>query len=131
MNCPKCKQENAMGAPYCKHCGSNLRQSSIATFDQSSLFIGIYILITIGATLMNIILPILGDSLGLEWRSIHTLMSLGRILRNISFILLPLAIKNMLLKIIGIVISIPLILYWLYDNFQVIIRIYESYSNIY
>jgi hypothetical protein len=131
MNCPKCKQENAMGTLYCKHCGSNLLQSSIATFDQSSLFIGIYILITIGFTLIDAILPILSDSLGLELRSIHTLMSLGNILGNISFILLPLAIKDRLLKIIGIVVSIPFILYWVYTNFQHIIRIYEIYSNIY
>ena len=124
MNCPKCKQENAMGAPYCKHCGSNLRQSSIATFDQSSLFIGIYILITIGVAFIDAILPILGDILGLGGRSIHSLMTLGWILNSISFILLPLAIKDRLLKIIGIVVSIPFIIYWVYENFQYFLPIH-------
>ena len=131
MNCPKCKSENEMGALYCKRCGSKLLQSSTVKFDHASLMLIIYILITIGCTLFTAILPILGDFLDMKWESTHILTVGGWMLQNISFILLPLAIKNMLLKIIGIVISIPLILYWLYGNLQDIIHLYEIYSNIY
>ena len=124
MNCPKCKSENEMGALYCKRCGSKLFQSSTVKFDHASLMLIIYILIAIGCTLFRAIVPILGDFLDMRWESTLTLTIGGYMLQDISFILIPLAIKNMLLKIIGVVISIPLILYWLYDSFQNIIHIY-------
>ena len=124
MNCPKCKSENEMGALYCKRCGSKLLQSSTVKFDHASLMLIIYILIAIGCTLFRAIVPILGDFLDMRWESTLTLTIGGYMLQDISFILIPLAIKNMLLKIIGVVISIPLILYWLYDSFQNIIHIY-------
>jgi len=44
------------------------------------------------------------------------------LLRNLSFILIPLSIKNKTIKIIGIIITAIMVIYWVYTNVEFMMK---------
>lgn len=114
MKCSKCYQE--IGNAYtCPYCGSKIID------DNSSKLLLTYIIITAVCT-------ILGGLIGWAFNFFNNynfwniIFQLIYIIRNLSIILVPLAIKNMKIRIIALVITIPIVLYWIVFNIISILR---------
>jgi cellulose synthase/poly-beta-1,6-N-acetylglucosamine synthase-like glycosyltransferase len=117
MNCPNCNGANQDNAIFCKECGTRLdalpARQAISTSD---LLLIIYIAIAIfGAGFQFILTKLVENAYEPPFRYLQGAVWM---IQNVSWILLPLAIKNRTLKPIALVVSIPLILYWLYTNIQ-------------
>lgn len=116
MNCSKCPTQNEDNANYCKNCGTHLyaiaepRSGKVNT----DSFLLIYIIVAaIAAAAEFAIRHVVPD-----WYDspVKYLQGAFWIVQNLSFILIPFAIKNQTLKIIGLTISCLLVMYWLYQN---------------
>ena len=95
---------------------SGYNQTSAKSLDISSLFIIIWLGVLVFTTIFRVVIQGVVD----EWYSPPTayiLVFMG-ILRDLCIILVVLAIKNKVLKIIGIAVGSPLVMYFLYDNIR-------------
>lgn len=118
MNCLRCNTPNEEGAKFCKNCGMdmNYTPSNENTDSKSSdnlLFIYLCLFFVIRFVAQTAI-EILVDN----WYESPTkyIRSSLWILSNLSLILIPLAIKNKSLKIVGLIITSIMIIYWIYGN---------------
>jgi len=117
MYCLKCQNLNDESARFCGICGTNLRytQQEIKTKNNlSSTLLLVYILIAFVAQIINLSIQTFLDN----WYDAPIKYIIGAfwLLQNCSFILIALSIKNIILKIIGIIFASLLIIYWIYSN---------------
>lgn len=123
MICPTCHQENADGAMFCSNCGSSMKHqqsplnkhASIQESNLSCILLTIWVVATAVLTIAQNLYIKLVDDWYTEGRMVYTVLS---ILHNLIMILPALTIKNMILKIIGIVVMSILILWWIYMNLE-------------
>lgn len=118
MICKRCNTQNEAGAKFCKNCGMELnfihsnkdKHSKI-----SDTLLTIFIFITFVFTVANFTIQKLVD----DWYEVPTKYFQGTlwILGNLIYILVPIAIKNQTIKIIGIILTAIMVLYWSYGNF--------------
>lgn len=132
MNCPFCNTPNVQGAETCKNCDLKLAyaKSSEATvsyadpvmYDRtdydtesssSDTMLLVYLCITFGVALIQFGLRMIFN--GGVTQNFQVLLWL---FGSISFILIPLSIKDRSKKTIGLVLGILLILYWSYNNIR-------------
>lgn len=121
MNCPKCNRENEDSALFCRYCGSSLKPIEKKDSNISNVILLVWIILigvfSIGAFLYT--------------RFYNNWYEEGRwfyitiqIMHNLIMILPSLAIKDKILKIIGIFISICLIIWWVIGNIQFAMQSY-------
>ena len=118
MYCPRCQNQTEDGAQFCRNCGISLQFVPENKQDNnvSSIMLLAYILILFFATIIQFIIEKTFTSLyETPWKYI---MGILWIISSISFILPALAIKNMYLKIAGIVIASIWIIYHVTQNIE-------------
>ncbi len=112
MYCPKCQSQNEENAQFCRNCGTNLYapQVEAKSDNTSSTLLFVYIAIMAISVLAQFaIQKFVGYWYEGVWRYVQGTLWL---IQNLTFILIPLSIKNKTLKIIGLVIAAVLIIYW-------------------
>ncbi len=117
MDCLNCNASNEDGAKFCKECGKNLLfppLSANSKISSADLMLLIFSIVTIFLTLIQFAIEKLVDNLYMS--PFAYFQGTLWIFQNISFILIPLSIKNQTLKIIGIVVTVLLIIYWVANN---------------
>lgn len=118
MNCLKCQTQNEVNANFCKQCGTNLQTNSKPKREdeiKDALLI-IFIIIGFVSVLVNVVVPLLEANL-FEFSIVH-MQAYFWILNSLSMLLIPFAIKNKNLKIIGIIVSVLCVIYWTNTNIQ-------------
>ena len=115
MDCQKCQIQNEENAQFCRNCGTNLRiivESKTSNNTDTLLLIFIIIAFVSAAVqfVMQKLIP--------NWYegTAKYIQGVLWILQNISFVLIAIAIKNKSLKTVGIIITVLMIIYWLYVN---------------
>jgi hypothetical protein len=117
MNCLRCNTPNEEGAKFCRNCGMDLsytpsKENANSKYADTLLIIFICIAF-ISATAQFAIQELVDN-----WYESPTKYIQGslRLLKNLSFILIPLSMKNKNLKIVGIIITVIMVIYWVYTN---------------
>lgn len=109
MNCPKCQTQNEGGAQFCRNCGTNLHytQGIQQKKDISSILLVTYIIIVLVTVLAQDAIK----GLDAEYYKAPTIYFYAAIsiVRNISYILPALAIKNKTMRVVGIIMASILI----------------------
>ncbi len=123
MNCLRCNIENEEGAKFCKNCGMDMTftPSNENTNSKSSdTFLIVFIAIAFVSAIAQFAIEKLVDN----WYESPTkyIQASFWLLQNLSFILIPLSIKNKALKIIAFIITVIMVAYWVYTNVQFMIR---------
>lgn len=116
MNCPKCQTQNDENAQFCRNCGTNMNiilESKPNDRTADTLLI-IFIIIAFISGISQFAI----ETLDTNWDEGATKYLHGGflILKNLSIILIAIAIKNKPLKITAIIITVLLVSYWLYIN---------------
>ncbi len=117
MNCLHCNAPNEDGAKFCKDCGKKIEFPPLyANTNNTSadIMLFIFLMVTIFLTLIQFAIEKLVDNLYMS--PFAYFQGALWIFQNICFILIPLSIKNQTLKIIGIVVTVLLIIYWVVNN---------------
>ena len=117
MNCLRCNTPNEEGAKFCKNCGMDMTYtpSNENTNSKSSdTFLIIFIAIAFVSAIAQFAIQKLVDN----WYESPTkyIQASFWLLQNLSFILIPLSIKNKTLKIVGLIITAIIVIYWVYTN---------------
>lgn len=123
MNCINCKKPNEEGANFCNQCGMNL---SSFTFNRnndaqtSDVLLLVFLIISFAATVAQYII----QKYYIDWyeSSVRYVQGTIWIIQNISFMLIPLSIKKIPIKIVGIIITALLIIHWVYTNIHFMFR---------
>ena len=123
MNCPKCQKENEANALYCNQCGTPIGKVKKSGIDYSAIMLFIFILIELFSSIFHLLITFIGDSLFDNPYTTTIIQMVIGILTSICFILIPLAIKNLTLKIICLIITVLLIIYWVSNSIMSIINI--------
>jgi hypothetical protein len=128
MNCQKCNTENDQETKFCKNCGANIQPKVEvpANTKTNSNLSDILLIIFIGVALItNTIIVVIQKIYPESYypgsnRVIigHYILGLTWVLQNLSFILIPLSLKNKLMKLLGIIFMSLIVLYWLYNNLK-------------
>ena len=122
MNCLRCNTPNEDGVKFCKNCGMDLH----TTFDNkantktSDTLLIVFVCIAFLTAVVQFAIQKLVDN----WYDKPTkyYASALWILQNLCFILIPLAIRNKSLKIIGLIITLIMVIYWVYSNVDYMIK---------
>lgn len=119
MNCLRCNTPNEEGAKFCKNCGMDMTYtpSNESTNSKSSdTFLIIFISIAFISAIAQFAIQKLVDN----WYESPTkyIQASLWLLQNLSFLLIPLAIKNKTLKIVGFIITAIMVIYWVYTNIE-------------
>ena len=122
-NCPNCKKTNEAGSQFCNNCGLNLMTynfSANTNTQTSDILLLIFIIISFLSAIVQFII----QKIYIDWYDGPTRYIQGFmwIVQNISFILIPLAIKKMPVKVAGIVITVVLTIYWIITNVSFMLR---------
>jgi hypothetical protein len=115
MNCLRCNTPNEEGAKFCKNCGMDLTYTPFQENKNSKFsdtFLIIFICIGFVSSIANYAIEILVENSYVNPTKFYRSALL--ILQNISFILIPLAIKNKSIKIIGLILILIMVVYWTY-----------------
>lgn len=119
MNCFNCLTPNADDAKFCKNCGTSLYFTKTPKSPSDILLI---VFITIGL-IVNIGQFIIQQAFDNWYQApIKYAISGAWILQCLSFILLPLAIKDTSLKTVGFILAAIWIIYGIYSNVIFLIR---------
>lgn len=123
MNCSRCGTSNDNTAKYCRNCGTELTifpEQVKADSRSTSHLILIFLCITFAGSMTQFAIQRLVNN----WYEspVRIVQGILWLVQNVSFILLPLAIRDKNLRIIGLVITIIMIIYWSYSNIQFLIR---------
>lgn len=114
MNCPKCKRENEEGALFCCHCGSSMAFSNSQDSNTSSILLLIWVVVivilSITQELYTTLIPHWFEG-GAKYGYVAMTM-----IHNMLMILPVLAIKNRTYRLIGLIVMLCIILWWLYRN---------------
>jgi len=122
MNCLRCNTPNEDGAKFCKNCGMDItytpsnENSNSASSDKLLIT---YLCIAFFAFISAFAIDKLVDNSYVG--PISYVRGSLWILRNLSMILIPLSIKNKSLKIIGLILTIIMAIYWTYGNVEFMI----------
>lgn len=119
MNCLRCNTPNEEGAKFCKNCGMDLTYTP-SQENQNSKSSDTFLIIFISIAFVSAIAQFAIEKLVENWYESPTkyYRSALWILQNLSFILIPLAIKNKSIKIIGLIITLIMVVYWVYSNIK-------------
>ena len=117
MNCTRCNTQNEEGAKFCKNCGMYMIYRPSEENNNSKLsdtFLIVFVSIVFIASIAEFVILEFVDN----WYESPTkyIRSCLWILQNLSFILIPLSIKNKFMKIIGIIFTALMVIYWVYTN---------------
>jgi hypothetical protein len=120
MNCPKCTTENDQSTKFCKNCGTNLQPKPVVEASANSNLSDIFLIIYLGLTIIVAFGEFAIKQLDPIWylSSARYLLGFLWIIHNASAILLPLSIKNKLMKLLGIIFTSILIIYWIYGHIK-------------
>lgn len=123
MNCLRCNTPNEEGAKFCKNCGMDMTyvpSNEIANSKTSDTLLVIFISIKFVSAIAQFAI----QKLVTNWYESPTKYIYGSLwlLQNLSFILIPISIKNKTLKIIGLIITTIMIIYWVYSSVKFMIR---------
>jgi|GEM_PF-1581224 len=125
MNCPKCQKENEANALYCNQCGTPIGKVKKSGIDYSALMLMAYIVIQIVSNLMVILLKYIDNYYWRDWRMTNIIITFIYLFTSICFLLIPLSIKNLPIKIISFLISMLLVGYWVYGNISFIFEMWN------
>lgn len=123
MNCLRCNTENEEGVKFCKNCGMNMTYTPSKENTNSKLsdtFLIVFISIAFVCAIAQFAIQKLVDN-WYESPAKYIQFSLW-LLQNLSFIIIPLSIKNKTIKIIGIIISAIMVIYWVYTNVEFMMK---------
>ena len=119
MNCLRCNTENEERAKFCKNCGmdmtytpSNENSNSTSSDKLLITFLCIVFFVFISAFAIE---KLVEDWYEGPFKYVGSSLLL---LRNLSMILIPLSIKNKTLKVIGLIMTIIIVIYWVYGNVE-------------
>ncbi|MBL7830710.1 MAG: zinc ribbon domain-containing protein [Saprospiraceae bacterium] len=119
MNCLRCNTPNEEGAKFCKNCGMDMTYtpSNESTNSKSS---DTFLIIFISVAFISAIAQFAIQKLVDNWYESPTkyIQASLWLLQNLSFILIPLAIRNKTLKIVGFIITAIMVIYWVYTNVE-------------
>ncbi|MCT4616175.1 MAG: zinc ribbon domain-containing protein [Marinifilaceae bacterium] len=120
MNCPNCKSQNNESARFCRNCGANLdlckdiKSTNNIDVKSSDNLLLVHIVITFLIFIIHTTLPWFAS---FWYQGIFKYAhGVTYIIGSLSFVLIPLAIKNKNLKIGGLIVSGLLIISWVYQN---------------
>ena len=117
MNCLHCNAPYEDGFKFCKNCGKKMGfppLSENSKISPADLMLLIFSIVTALLTLIQFTIEKLVDNLYMS--PVAYFQGALWIFNNICFILIPLSIKNQTLKIIGLVVTTLLIIYWVVNN---------------
>lgn len=116
MICPRCNTPNEVNTEFCKSCGMDLAYTRSIKNNASDKFLIVFI----GIAFIVAISQFAIQRLVGNWHEGSTkyIQSFLWLIQNLSFILVPLAIKNQTLKIVGFVISALMVIYWVYTTLE-------------
>ena len=123
MQCLRCNTQNEDGTKFCKNCGKNVtdRPSNHNTNSKfSDTLLIIFLALTFFSALAQFAIQTRVDN-WYEGPTKYIQASLW-ILQNLSFILVPLSIKDTTLKIVGLIFTAVMIIYWIYGNVEFMTR---------
>lgn len=116
MNCPNCNSENTDTSKFCIKCGSPLKHQELVlennNFSEKLIITGLsinFLAFIIQFSINN--LPIKNNWSGEDW---NTFAALSGIMYLIGNILIPIALKNKTLKILGIILVLIPSCCWIY-----------------
>jgi hypothetical protein len=122
MICTQCNVENSGSAKFCKNCGTPLSSSNNLTSSNNPwadrLIISGISISFVASCMQILIFNILRLPQESEWSSSNTshfFQAIG-ILNLIGGILIPLALKNTLLKILGVLLILIPSLYYIFQS---------------
>jgi hypothetical protein len=121
MICPRCSTPNDEDSRYCKNCGANfyplMEQRAEKTTD-TLLFI--FILVAFVSSFAHFAI----QKINTRWYEGQAKYIIGVfwVLLNLSYLMVAIAIRNKNLKIIGLIVTAILVIYWLYSNVQFLMR---------
>ncbi|MFI5405468.1 MAG: zinc ribbon domain-containing protein [Nitrososphaerales archaeon] len=122
MNCLRCNTPNEEGAKFCKNCGMDLHTTleAKANTKTSDTLLIVFVSIVFVTAVAQFAMQKLVDN----WYESPTKYIQGAlwILQNLCFILIPLAIRNKSLKIVGLIITLIMVVYWVYSNVDYMTR---------
>ena len=123
MNCLRCNTPNEEGAKFCKNCGMDMTytpSNESTNYKSSDTFLIIFISIAFISAIAQFAIQKLVDN----WYESPTkyIQASLWLLQNLSFILIPLAIRNKTLKIVGFIITAIMVIYWVYTNVEFMTR---------
>ncbi len=123
MNCLRCNTPNEEGAKFCRNCGMDMSytpsKENVNSKSADTLLI-IFISIAFISAIAQFAIQKLVDN----WYESPTKYIQGSLwlLQNLSFILIPLSMKNKNLKIVGLIITVIMVIYWVYTNVEFMTR---------
>ena len=123
MNCLRCNTPNEEGAKFCRNCGMDMSytpsKENVNSKSADTLLI-IFISIAFISAIAQFAIQKLVDN----WYESPTKYIQGSLwlLQNLSFILIPLSMKNKNLKIVGLIITVIMVIYWVYKNVEFMTR---------
>jgi hypothetical protein len=122
MNCLLCKSPNPAGLKFCKNCGMDLDITLEPSKENKSTdkLLFTFIIIAFFSGVVQVILRRY-NSIGLEGNAKYIQAGLW-ILQNLSFLLIPICIKDKNLKTIGLIAMSIIVMYWVYNNIDFLIR---------
>ena len=121
MNCPKCNRENEDSALFCRYCGSSLKPVEMKESNISNVILLIWVILTGVFNVGTYLYTTFYDNWYEDGRGFYVAL---QIMQNLIMILPSLAIKDKTLKIIGILISACLIIWWIVGNIQFAMQSY-------
>lgn len=116
MICPRCNAPNEANTEFCKSCGMDLAYTRSKETKASDTLLIVFISIAFIAAISQFAIQRLVGN----WHEGSTkyIQSFLWLVQNLSFILVPLAIKNQTLKIVGVVITSMMVIYWVYSTLE-------------
>lgn len=123
MNCLRCNTPNEEGAKFCKNCGMDMTytpSNENPNSTSSDTLLITYLCIAFFTFISAFAIDKLVDN-PYEGSMKYIRGSLW-ILSNLSMILIPLSIKNKTLKIIGLILTIIVAIYWTYGHVEFMIN---------
>ncbi len=119
MTCPNCQTENAEGAKYCSQCGADLTPAATGKgkWLTPDTFLLTFIGVSITGNVLLLILHLIGTTFSLTFSApVIIITTLTHLCICFSYILIPLAIKKASLRVIGLISTGILILYFIISN---------------
>jgi hypothetical protein len=123
MNCLRCNTPNEEGAKFCRNCGMDMSYTP-SKENVNSKSADTLLIIFISIAFISVIAQFAIQKLVDNWYESPTKYIQGSLwlLQNLSFILIPLSMKNKNLKIVGLIITVIMVIYWVYTNVEFMTR---------
>lgn len=130
MNCPKCGRETDADAVFCKSCGYDLSKplEEKGESNVSSILLFVFLAVLSCSTLINELITRFADDWYLS-PGIYGVCTLLWTVRNMSFVLPALAIRNKPLKIVGLVLAVLYVVYAVVTNIVAFVDQLEYIEN--